>query len=79
MAYDGVSIRVEYRNLVVAAYESFPTLVIEQNDVVGFFLLIVDRHSRAAFSEGFDDLARLGPSSTMCSTAKRIAGSAAAS
>ena len=56
----------EHCDLVLVLQDTFPTFVIEEHDVVGFFLDVIHHCLRAPFPESLDDLGRLRTSTARC-------------
>src|SRR5205807_9458348 len=76
LAHDGVAIAVEHHHLVVAQKQIFAALVIEQNYVVGFLLIVIDRHPRAALVKSLNDFCGLRAVAAAAATAEAARGSA---
>jgi hypothetical protein len=61
---------VEHGNFVVMEENGLTPLVIQQYNVVSFFLAIVDDDVRTPLTEGLDDLTRLRPRASVLPASK---------
>src|SRR5215468_10492358 len=76
-ADDGVTLAIEDSNLVVVEDDALATFMVEQHDVVGFFLLVIDGDIGTALAEGLNDLRGLRTSSATRRSAEAVARASA--
>src|SRR5438067_3232150 len=76
LAHDRVAFTIEDDDFVVPRDHVFAALVIEQNNIVGFVLVVVDDDLRAALIESLDDFGGLRALTTTSGAAEAVDGPA---